>query len=148
MNIIGTEFSLTHRAYEIYLAGCKAPHCPGCHNPETWDFNAGFPADLCMEAIERTLSQADDMIQNIWILGGEPLDQDLEDLERLLIALRKHGKPLWLFTRRTYTAVPLCILRLVDYVKTGPYRADLPSKKVCYGIKLASENQGVTKVEH
>lgn len=146
MNILGTEFSLSHRAYEIYLAGCRGPHCPGCHNPETWDFNAGFPADLYLGAIGRTLAQAGDLVKNIWILGGEPLDQDLRELEGLLLDLKVYGRPLWLFTRKSIVEVPSSILGLVDYVKTGPYVADLPSDKVMYGVRLASDNQFITKV--
>jgi hypothetical protein len=32
MNIVGLEYSLTRRCLEIYLSGCLAPHCAGCHN--------------------------------------------------------------------------------------------------------------------
>ena len=30
--------------YVIFTQGCPH-HCPGCHNPETHDFEAGKPAD-------------------------------------------------------------------------------------------------------
>lgn len=56
----------------VYFSGCHF-HCPGCHNPEAWDFNYGteLNSDLLREiviklnknGIHRTLS----------ILGGEPL---------------------------------------------------------------------------
>jgi len=25
----------------FFVQGCDA-HCPGCHNPETWDFDGGY----------------------------------------------------------------------------------------------------------
>ncbi len=25
----------------FFTQGCEQ-HCPGCHNPETWDFNGGY----------------------------------------------------------------------------------------------------------
>lgn len=32
----------------IFVSGCSH-HCPGCHNPQTWDQNAGVPfiEDTC-----------------------------------------------------------------------------------------------------
>lgn len=53
--------------------GC--PHrCPGCHNPETWDFNGGTEIDegeltsKILQAINKNNIQ-----RNLSILGGEPL---------------------------------------------------------------------------
>ena len=35
MKILSTQYSLKYKALEIYTAGCKGPHCEGCHNPDT-----------------------------------------------------------------------------------------------------------------
>ena len=57
----------------FWTQGC--PHrCPGCHNPETWDFNGGIEIDedelttKIVNAIE-----ANGVNRNFSILGGEPL---------------------------------------------------------------------------
>ena len=43
MNIIQTQYTLKRKSLEIYKSGCRGPHCKGCHNPETWEFNQGIP---------------------------------------------------------------------------------------------------------
>lgn len=57
----------------LWTQGC--PHrCPGCHNPETWDFNGGIEIDegelttKVINAIEKN-----GVHRNFSILGGEPL---------------------------------------------------------------------------
>ena len=46
MKIAGTQFTLKTKSFEIYVSGCAGnPHCKGCHNPETWDFNVGEEFD-------------------------------------------------------------------------------------------------------
>lgn len=53
----------------VYCAGCKHA-CKGCHNPETWSFNAGeaISADELFDRIAMTEG-------NITFSGGDPMYQ-------------------------------------------------------------------------
>lgn len=56
----------------FFTQGC--PHrCPGCHNPETWDFEGGkeFSPKVIEELI--TALTANNIKRNLCIMGGEPL---------------------------------------------------------------------------
>lgn len=144
MNILTTEYSLRHEALEVYLSGCNGPHCPGCHNKESWDFGVGRPFGDCIHELEDKITSYGDLIENIWILGGEPLDQPHDKLENLLIALHRYGKPIWLFTRYSLDEVPKGIRFWCSYIKTGRYdRNLLTEQNIQYGVKLASSNQEI-----
>lgn len=146
MNIIATDFTLKHGALEVYLAGCNR-RCPGCHNPETWDFNQGD--EWRMQAEERYLMMRlmTPLTDKIWIMGGEPLDQDLKELEALLDFCAHARKPIWLWTSYELEDIPNSILARVQYVKTGRYMADVPGyTDPETGINLASGNQRITRV--
>ena len=55
----------------IYVSGCCF-HCKGCHNHESWDFNAG--QEFTDETLDELISLCDhDYIRGLSILGGEPL---------------------------------------------------------------------------
>ena len=61
----------------FFVQGCPI-HCPGCHNPETWDFDGGkeFTPDTITEVIEAL--QANGVQRNFCIMGGEPMcDENL-----------------------------------------------------------------------
>lgn len=61
----------------VYLQGCpKNPHCKGCHNPETWDFNGG--KEFTYETLSSILHGliANGFFRNLEILGGEPLCEE------------------------------------------------------------------------
>ena len=148
MNIAATQYTLGNKSYEIYVAGCKAkPHCENCHNPELWNFTFGDKLDEEMyKRIESKLNSFNDLIDNIWIVGGEPLDQDLNELKKLLIFLKTFNKKMWLFTRFELDEIPEDIIKYFDYIKTGRY---LPSEKVSheeYGVVLATTNQHIHKL--
>lgn len=150
MNLAATQYSLKDRAFDIFLAGCAAPHCPGCQNPDLWDFTVGGDLD-CM-ALADDIKVSSVMIDRIRVMGGEPLDQHLGKLEGLLMILRHRfpEKELWLFTRYTEdetTKEMEAVLRRVDYVKHGRFIEDLP-EYVCdiTGIILASSNQYVRRI--
>jgi len=146
MYIAGTEYSLKHRAFEIYVAGCNEPHCPGCHNPELWDFKVGdkFIAKTIDQLIDK-IQNADNMVENIWILGGEPLDQPLLfDLVTMARALRfSTQKPIWLFTRYELDEIDPDVASNFDYIKTGRYLRDEQSNHVEHGVTLATANQHI-----
>lgn len=148
MRIAGTQYSLNTKSFEIYVSGCKGS-CRGCHNPELKDYDIGQP--LTKELLQNIVAKIKDfdiLIDNIWILGGEPLDQNLDELEWLLKELSKAGKPIWLFTRFSITEVPDNIKQYCDYIKCDPYIEELKTDdNIQYGIKLATSNQKIYKLK-
>ena len=90
MNIVSTQYNLQNKALEIYLAGCYGD-CYNCHNPELKNFNHGNYFKHEITNIKNKIYDFSNLIDNIWILGGEPLDQDLEKLECLLSILKELG---------------------------------------------------------
>jgi len=145
MNVLTTQFSLETRSLDIYLAGCKGPHCENCHNPESWDFNQGVDWKESLLQINDKVARFPDLIENIMIFGGEPFDQDHEELETFLWYLDRHCLDIWLFTRLKPLEVPEFAKRYLAYLKCGRYEENLRGEKEQYGIKLASTNQHIFK---
>lgn len=56
----------------LFVQGCPI-HCPGCHNPETWDFNGG--KEFTWETVEYIIHLLRDngVQRNFSIMGGEPM---------------------------------------------------------------------------
>lgn len=74
MNILATQYTLSRKSLEIYLAGCKGDkgvHCTSCHNPETWNFNQGRKYGIKYASdIYSKVASFSNMIDNIEIFGG------------------------------------------------------------------------------
>ena len=69
----------------FYTQGC--PHrCPGCHNPETWDFDGG--KDFTPEVLDNIIAAltANGLKRNLCIMGGEPLCEQNIPLTHLVIS--------------------------------------------------------------
>lgn len=148
MNILGTQYTLKHKAFEIYVAGCNgSPHCKGCHNPESWDFGNGeILDDNYLSVIQTKIKSFDEMINNIMIFGGEPLDQKMSELIDLLDCLQQFNKKIWIFTRYDLNEVPSIIKDRCDYLKCGRYEPQkCTDSNIQYGIKLATSNQHIYK---
>jgi anaerobic ribonucleoside-triphosphate reductase activating protein len=147
MNILGIQYTLKHKSLDIYLAGCcGSPHCEGCHNPESWDFNNGeqYNKQYFDKKIRQKISDFNNLIDNIMIFGGEPNDQIEGDLHSLLTDLKVLNKHIWVFTRYDIKEVPTFELELCDYIKTGRYIPKLTTEdNIQYGIKLATSNQKI-----
>lgn len=75
----------------IYFAGCDH-HCPGCHNPQSWDFNAGSP--MTLEEIMDIIREED---FDVTLTGGDPL-YHARDIASLAKAIVMEGHSVWLYT--------------------------------------------------
>lgn len=79
--------------YTIFVQGC--PHnCPGCHNPQTHDFNGGKVVDtdeLLRECTEDPLNKG------VTFSGGEPFSQ-AKALYELGKRFKECGYDIWCYT--------------------------------------------------
>ena len=111
--------------YVVFTQGC--PHgCPGCHNPQTHDFNGGTlidPLTLLPEIDENPL------LAGVTFSGGEPFCQP-EALLPLAREIKARGLHLLIFSGYTYEQLQAMaasseataqLLRLCDTLIDGPY---------------------------
>lgn len=114
----------------FFTQGC--PHrCPGCHNPETWDFNGGKEfTSKTLEEIYNAL-RANKVARSFCIMGGEPLCEENLFLTLLVLKEVKQHFPqvktyLWTgyyyedLLKRTNSHLAQ-ILDIVDVLIDGPY---------------------------
>ena len=115
----------------FFTQGCPH-HCPGCHNPETWNFDGGkeFTPDTFKEVLNAI--SANGMERNFAIMGGEPLCKENAFLSCLLLLEVKAKFPnikTYVWTGYTYEELLehpphekiSAILELTDYLIDGPY---------------------------
>ena len=72
--------------FVLFLQGCRL-HCPGCQNPQTWDFEGGtlVPASEVLERIK-----SNPLAKGVTFSGGEPFEQ-AEHLLPLAEELKAQG---------------------------------------------------------
>lgn len=148
MKIASTQYSLAHNSFEIYLSGCnEQPKCEGCYSKELWDFDVGEEyTKKYFEKLSKKINNFEKIIDNIFILGGEPLDQNTDELLMLTSDLKYFNKPIWLFTRYELEKIDKSISYLFDYIKSGKYLKELScDNNIQYEIKLATSNQKIYK---
>ncbi len=77
----------------IYCAGC-GHHCPGCHNPQSWDFLGGeeHSVDELMQEIEG------DPFADVTFTGGDPLYQAEAFTELARRIKGETRKTIWCYT--------------------------------------------------
>jgi organic radical activating enzyme len=148
MNILATRYTLPLKSLDVYVAGCSGlPHCVNCHNKESWNFNCGeLYNEGYFDKIKIKVESFNIMIDNIMLFGGEPLDQNHDELLHMLLDLKSLNKDIWLFTRYDINKIPKEIKILCDYIKCGRYLPELACEdNIYYGIKLATSNQKIYK---
>jgi len=147
VNIATFQHLTEHRALEIHIAGCKKPHCDGCFNGNINNFDCGtFLDEEMAKMILAKLHIFDKKFDRVWLVGGEPLDQNVGCLQYLLEVINRTGKEIWMFTRYEIEQIPSAILSKCAYVKCGPFDKNLTDeKKIQYGVSLGSSNQKIYK---
>lgn len=128
----------------VYMAGC-AHRCPGCHNPSTWDFNAGEDW-----ASDRLLHHIFTENLPVTLTGGDPIYQ-AEALVPLVKAIREHGLGIWCYTGFTFeelqTKPPSTyvneMLKHIDVLVDGPYIESLRDTSLLF---RGSSNQRLIDV--
>lgn len=99
-----------------------------------------------LSVLKKKIQSFEELIDNIMIFGGEPLDQKMIDLVDLLDWLSQFNKKIWIFTRYNLDEVPAIIKDRCDYLKCGRYEPEkLTDDNTQYGITLATSNQHIYK---
>ena len=104
----------------IYLAGCDH-HCPGCHNPQSWDPQGG--EEMSLDALMDVIAYNE---LPVTLSGGDPLFHP-ERVAQLTARIKDElGYNIWLYTGFTWeqiVATPrlLAALEYIDVVVDGPF---------------------------
>ena len=130
--------------YCIYTQGCSH-HCAGCHNPGSWDFDAG---------VEKTIKEVigdiekNKLIRDVTLSGGDPFDQP-HAVSILASELKKRGFGLWAYSGYTYEELLKkseedkdikTILDVIDVLVDGPF---IKSQKSLLLTWRGSSNQRI-----
>lgn len=110
----------------IWLSGCSH-HCPGCHNPQTWDDTCGKP--FTQEVMQEVLNSiSNPHVKRVTFSGGDPLYYKNRDSVYDIAVNIKHKYPdkkIWLYTGYLYEDVKnLPIMNYIDVLVDGKYEED------------------------
>lgn len=108
----------------VWVQGCPF-RCKGCHNPQTWDFDEGIEVDedALIDEVLAALN-ANGILRNLSILGGEPLAPQNRNFTNRLAFLAKKRYPsikVFVWTGYQLEEVLHTINNSVDVVIDGPF---------------------------
>lgn len=134
----------------VFFQGCSK-HCKGCFNELTWDFCSG--KELTEEVRKDVLTASSkDEISGLSILGGEPLEQPIDELISLLTEFKELNphKTIWMWTGFTYEELMThemmelkkteVLFDLVDVLIDGSFVEELKNPSLVY---MGSDNQRI-----
>ncbi len=114
----------------FFTQGCPH-HCPGCHNPETWNFDGGreFTPKTLIELKKALI--ANGVHRDLCIMGGEPLcRENLFLVNDIITEIKKFDSSIKIYIWSGYTYEELLdrkekilqnILENTDVLIDGPF---------------------------
>lgn len=130
----------------LYFSGCNH-RCPGCHNPDTQDFESGLV--VTTEILDHIAEEFNrrPYLAGITLTGGDPLYMHNKVADALSY-LRKHtNRPInvWLYTGFMWEDISdIPLIGMLDVVVDGPFVTDLADKRLQYRGSL---NQRIINVQ-
>ena len=128
----------------VFCQGCPH-HCPGCHNPETWDFGCGTPMD---EDAILAIVRSNPLCRGVTFSGGEPFAQ-AEGFARLGRLLKDAGYEVASYSGYTFeqllngTPAQKELLQTIDVLIDGPFLLEERSLQLTF---RGSRNQRILDV--
>lgn len=130
----------------IYLAGCRH-HCPGCHNPESWNENGG--GEISVDELMRVITN--DPFAHVTLSGGDPLLQASGCAELARRIKAETDKTIWCYTGYTWEhllteddADVMSLLQNLDVLVDGPFVQALRNTDLLF---RGSSNQRLIDVQ-
>ena len=128
----------------FFAQGC--PHrCPGCHNPETWEFDCGTRMD---EETAVQVVRSNPLCRGVTFSGGEPFAQ-AESFATLARLLKAQGYEVASYSGYTFeelihgTPEQKQLLETIDILIDGPFRMEERSLELNF---RGSRNQRILNV--
>ena len=128
----------------FFCQGCPH-HCPGCHNPETWEFGCGtkMDTDTCLRIV-----RSNPLCRGVTFSGGEPFAQAEGYLE-LAEVLKANGYEVAAYSGYTFeqllsgTPAQRSLLAAIDVLIDGPFLLEQRSLDLVF---RGSANQRILDV--
>ena len=116
----------------VYAAGCPTA-CPGCHNPQSWDIEAGTL--MTPEEIMQVLRA--DEFADVTCSGGDPMVQPEGFADLAEAVKRETGKNIWCYTgymfdRLRHDRRQAELLQYIDVLVDGPYVESLRDRDALF----------------
>ena len=128
----------------IFSQGCPH-HCPGCHNPETWEFGTGtqIPVEAVLDIVK-----SNPLCRGVTFSGGEPFAQPAA-FARLAKLLKANGYEVASYSGFTFEALlkgsqaQQELLSSIDILIDGPFVLAQKSLEIAF---RGSKNQRILDV--
>jgi anaerobic ribonucleoside-triphosphate reductase activating protein len=107
----------------VWCQGCRL-HCPGCHNPETWDLEGGTVVSV--DSVVRELATLKGQA-GLTFSGGEPMLQAWSCAQIAEWAHKERGWSVWCFSGYRYEQIlemgeaQGVFLQHIDVLVDGPF---------------------------